>query len=142
MGFLKAYQFNKLIFIKKFSTSIRRATKIANKGEFLKEEIGIKKSVSINKELINKLEKVSLVGYDIKDGIQKLEEAINFAEKLLEVPLDPNIKPMYTVLENESLRLRDDVVCDGDCRTEILKNAAKTEEEYFVAPIGNAPSKI
>jgi Glu-tRNAGln amidotransferase C subunit. len=35
--------------------------------------------------------------------------------------------------------LREDQVTDGNCRTEVMANAAVTEEEYFVAPPGNIP---
>lgn len=37
------------------------------------------------------------------------------------------------------LTLRDDEVTDGNCQKDILKNAALTEEDYFVAPPGNIP---
>ena len=49
---------------------------------------------------------------------------------------------MYTLLEDETLRLREDIVTEGDCREEILANAAKVEEDYFVAPPGNIPLKV
>ena len=49
---------------------------------------------------------------------------------------------MYTPLENESLRLREDVVTDGNRRREVLANAAVVEEDYFVAPPGNIPLKV
>ena len=35
------------------------------------------------------------------------------------------------------LYLRGDEVTEGKCRPEILQNAVKTEEDYFVAPPGN-----
>lgn len=35
--------------------------------------------------------------------------------------------------------LREDKVTQGNCQKEILKNAAVTEDDYFVAPIGNIP---
>lgn len=37
------------------------------------------------------------------------------------------------------LTLRNDEVTDGNCQKDILKNAALTEEDYFVAPPGNIP---
>lgn len=49
---------------------------------------------------------------------------------------------MYTPLENESLRLREDVVSDGNLRQEVLANASVVEEDYFVAPPGNIPLKV
>lgn len=33
--------------------------------------------------------------------------------------------------------MHDDEVTDGDCRADILRNAAVVEEEYFLAPPGN-----
>ena len=42
------------------------------------------------------------------------------------------IRPLY---------LRKDEVTDGNRRDEILQNASKTVEEYFVAPPGNIPLK-
>lgn len=50
-----------------------------------------------------------------------------------------NVEPLYTVLENYELRLRDDHVTDGNIRQDVLKNAKLLEEEYFVAPPGNIP---
>lgn len=45
------------------------------------------------------------------------------------------MEPLYTVLENYQLKLREDKVTDGNIKEDILSNAAKTEEEtYFVAP--------
>lgn len=87
------------------------------------------------------MEKISLVDFDNEGGIRRLEAAIRFAHKLQEVPLNPSIKPMYSVLEKEKLTLREDKVCEGNCRDEILKNAKLLEDEYFVAPLGNAPKK-
>lgn len=36
-----------------------------------------------------------------------------------------------------ALCLREDEVNEGNCREEVLMNARRTEEEYFVAPPGN-----
>lgn len=47
------------------------------------------------------------------------------------------IEPMDSVLEDRSLYLRKDEVTEGNCREEVMKNAAKTCEDYFVAPPGN-----
>jgi len=33
-------------------------------------------------------------------------------------------------------------VTEGDCKEEILRNASKVEEDYFVAPPGNIPLDI
>lgn len=46
---------------------------------------------------------------------------------------------MFTVLEDENLYLREDKADHRDTQEDILKNAAITEEGYFVAPPGNIP---
>lgn len=67
-----------------------------------------------------------------------MENSIEFASIILEVNTD-GIKPLYSVLEDHSLKLREDLVTDGNLRENILANAKKTDEEYFVAPPGNIP---
>lgn len=50
---------------------------------------------------------------------------------------------MFTVLENETLRLRQDKVVEGICdKSAVLSNSQKVEEDYFVAPPGNIPVNI
>ena len=57
---------------------------------------------------------------------------------------------MYTVLEDQPLVLRSSKDPETGTkneggnveRTVILANAARTEEDYFVAPPGNVPLKI
>lgn len=100
-----------------------------------------KSSSSISKKTIAKLEKISLVDFDNEGGILRLEAAIRFAQKLRDVPLNSSTEPMYSVLEKEKLTLREDKVCEGNCRNEILKNAKLLEDEYFVAPLGNVHKK-
>lgn len=46
---------------------------------------------------------------------------------------------MYTVLENEKQKLREDIPFTKNTQEDILSNAAVTEEGYFVAPPGNIP---
>lgn len=37
------------------------------------------------------------------------------------------------------LKVREDIVNEGNCKKEILQNATLLEEDYFVAPPGNIP---
>ncbi|KAJ8682700.1 hypothetical protein QAD02_018492 [Eretmocerus hayati] len=119
----------------------RSASSIAQpKNTFKKEKpTSIVDKIKIDEKTIAKLEKISLVDFGNEAGIRRLESAVVFAQKLWEVQLDPSVKPLYTVLENEKLELREDQVNQGNCRNEILKNAKVVEDEYFVAPLGNAP---
>jgi aspartyl/glutamyl-tRNA(Asn/Gln) amidotransferase C subunit len=93
--------------------------------------------IKIDKFTITKLEKLSLVEFDNERGIRKLESAIRFAQKLRDLQLDDHIQPMYSVLENEKLELREDKVSEGNCQDKILKNAKIIEDEYFIAPPDN-----
>ena len=71
-----------------------------------------------------------------------MEDAIAFAEPIQTLDTT-NVEPMYTVLEDECLRLRpDDIEKNLPTRDEILSNAVLTEEDYFVAPPGNIPLSV
>ncbi|XP_014483422.1 PREDICTED: glutamyl-tRNA(Gln) amidotransferase subunit C, mitochondrial [Dinoponera quadriceps] len=93
--------------------------------------------VTIDEATIRRLEKLALVGIEYKQSKRVLEEAVAFAERLRQVHIDETVRPMYSILENEHIHLRDDVTLPHDVnhRCEILKNAAVLEEEYFVAPL-------
>ncbi len=92
----------------------------------------------INAKTIEHLERLSLVDFANRAGIQRLEEAIRFADQILVVETD-GVEPMISVLEEECVPVRPDEVTEGDIQEEILSNAAVTEEEYFLAPPGNIP---
>ncbi|XP_012284005.1 glutamyl-tRNA(Gln) amidotransferase subunit C, mitochondrial [Orussus abietinus] len=100
-----------------------------------------KSSTKISKDTIAQLERLSLVDFDNEEGIRRLEAAIDFAKRLRDLKIDDSVLPMYTILENENLYLREDKVTEGNCRDKILKNATLLEEEYFVAPPGNIPKQ-
>nr|CAH7712158.1 unnamed protein product [Callosobruchus chinensis] len=94
--------------------------------------------VQIDKDTIALLERLSLVDCENEQAVKTIESALEFAEQIFEVDTT-NVDPLITVLENKPLSVREDVVVEGDCRDEILKNAAVTEDHYFVAPPGNIP---
>ena len=71
-----------------------------------------------------------------------MEEAIAFAEPLQDVDTT-NVEPLYTVLENETLCLREDINDNNlPSREDILSTAVLTEEDYFVSPPGNIPLPV
>ena len=97
--------------------------------------------ITISEETILHLERLSLVDFANVEGIRRLEEAIEFAQPLKEVNTE-GVEPMYTILDDATLFLADDVPDpDQVSRAEILSNAKVTEEDYFVAPPGNIPLK-
>ena len=94
--------------------------------------------VIIDSATIQHLERISLVDFANVRGIERLEEAIELAEVIKSVDTT-GIEPMYSILEDESLYIRDDVAEPPNCRKELMGIASETEEEYFVAPQGNIP---
>lgn len=75
-----------------------------------------------------------------REAVKVLEDSIEFANRIQNIDTE-NVEPLYTVLENHQLELREDVVTDGNIQQDVLKNAQITEEEYFLAPPGNIPLK-
>ncbi|XP_059612497.1 glutamyl-tRNA(Gln) amidotransferase subunit C, mitochondrial [Phlebotomus argentipes] len=96
------------------------------------------RKVSIDEDTIHLLERLSLVNIESKEALRVVEDSIAFADKILDINTE-GVEPLYTVLEDCDLELREDKVTDGNIREEVLKNASVTEEEYFVAPPGNIP---
>ena len=71
-------------------------------------------------------------------GIKRLEDAVQLAEVVTRVDTT-GVEPLYSVLEGETLRLREDVVEPPDNRSQLMSLASISEEDYFVAPQGNVP---
>ncbi|KAK7487897.1 hypothetical protein BaRGS_00020798 [Batillaria attramentaria] len=94
----------------------------------------------ISRELVDHLERLSLVEFSNEEGLKRLNDAIQSANQLYIVNTD-GVEPLDTVLEDRSLYLRKDEVTEGNCKEEILSNASITEEDFFVAPPGNIPLK-
>ncbi|XP_060105468.1 glutamyl-tRNA(Gln) amidotransferase subunit C, mitochondrial [Heteronotia binoei] len=99
------------------------------------DERGRKK---VTLELLDHLEHLALVDFRNQEGVERLEKAIEFADQLHSVNTD-GVEPMDSVLEDRCLYLREDNVTEGNFADELLKNANRTVEEYFVAPPGNIP---
>uniref|UniRef100_A0A2M4C1J4 Glutamyl-tRNA(Gln) amidotransferase subunit C, mitochondrial n=1 Tax=Anopheles marajoara TaxID=58244 RepID=A0A2M4C1J4_9DIPT len=93
---------------------------------------------AIDRQTVQLLERLSLVDLETRDALETLEDSIGFASRILTIDTE-GVEPLYTVLEQEKLSLREDVPNDGDLQVDVLRNAALTEEEYFVAPPGNIP---
>ncbi|KAM8885274.1 glutamyl-tRNA(Gln) amidotransferase subunit C, mitochondrial [Spinachia spinachia] len=89
-------------------------------------------------DLVDKLERLALVDFRTKQGLECLEKAIRFADQL-HVLDTTGVEPMDSVLEDRALKLREDAVMEGDCAEELLQLSKNTVEEYFVAPPGNIP---
>lgn len=90
--------------------------------------------------MVDLLERLSLVEFNNQEGVDRLTKAVHSANLLHAVNTN-NVEPMDSVLEDRILYLRDDVVTDGNCLKDVMRNATKTLEDYYVAPPGNIPLK-
>ncbi|ROI16627.1 Glutamyl-tRNA(Gln) amidotransferase subunit C, mitochondrial [Anabarilius grahami] len=91
------------------------------------------KATRVSPDLVDKLERLALVDFGSKEGVDCLEKAIRFADQLHVINTD-GVDPMDSVLEDRDLYLRADTVTEGECAEELLQLAKNTVEEYFVAP--------
>uniref|UniRef100_A0A8C2TMX1 Glutamyl-tRNA(Gln) amidotransferase subunit C, mitochondrial n=1 Tax=Coturnix japonica TaxID=93934 RepID=A0A8C2TMX1_COTJA len=89
----------------------------------------------VTMEVLDHLERLALVDFRDADGVERLRDAVRFAERLREVDTE-GVQPMDSVLEDRCLYLREDDVTEGNCTAQLLKNATEKVEEYFVAPPG------
>lgn len=64
--------------------------------------------------------------------VPELNSIIGWVEQLGEVDVT-GVEPMTAVIPNH-LRLRDDVVTDGDIRDKVLANAPQAEHGFFAVP--------
>ncbi|KAK7085048.1 hypothetical protein SK128_009717 [Halocaridina rubra] len=90
----------------------------------------------IDIELVQHLEKLSLVDFANKEGLLRLQAAISLADQLRAVNTE-GVEPMYSVLEDRSITLAEDEVLIGNISDDILGCAKETLEDYFVVPPGN-----
>ncbi|XP_025837211.1 glutamyl-tRNA(Gln) amidotransferase subunit C, mitochondrial-like [Agrilus planipennis] len=92
----------------------------------------------IDVDTIALLERLSLVNCANRQGIETLEEAIAFADRIQQIDTE-GVQPLVTVLEDFPLEVRQEDKPIETNKQKILENAAVTEDDYFVAPPGNIP---
>ena len=83
-------------------------------------------------KVIPLLERLSLIRFGNEAGIQRLQEAIDFADQIKDVDTD-GVQPMISPNENKCTLLRDDISVLTK-KEDITKNADHLIEGYFVAP--------
>ncbi|VDK84092.1 unnamed protein product [Litomosoides sigmodontis] len=91
-----------------------------------------------DRALITHLERLSLVRFSDEQAVFNLKQAVRFANQLKLIDTT-GIKPLETLLENIPCPLREDVEENPVTKAEVLVNAARTVEDYFVVPLGNIP---
>jgi aspartyl-tRNA(Asn)/glutamyl-tRNA(Gln) amidotransferase subunit C len=91
--------------------------------------------MSVDKETVNKIARLSRIAINDAEAdkmVGELNGILAWVEQLGEVDVT-GVEPMTAVIHNK-LRLRDDVVTDGDVRDKVLANAPAREGSFFGVP--------
>ena len=81
---------------------------------------------------IANLARIAMSEEDLARLVPELNNILGWVEQLAEVDTD-GVEPLTAVID-QKLRLRDDVVNDGDCRDEVLANAPEPQHGFFGVP--------
>ena len=81
---------------------------------------------------VAKLARLALSEDEIARMVPELNNILGWVEQLSEVDTH-GVEPLTAVIAND-LRLREDVVDDGDCRDDILANAPDAQHGFFAVP--------
>ena len=81
---------------------------------------------------IAKLARIAMSDAELEKLVPELNAIIGWVEQLGEVNPD-GVEPLATVVD-QKLRLRADVVDDGNCRDAVLANAPDAQHGFFAVP--------
>ena len=81
---------------------------------------------------IASLARIAVTDDQVEAMVPELNNILGWIEQLGEVDTSA-VQPMTAVIPNV-LRLREDVVTDGDVRDAVLKNAPQAEQGFFTVP--------
>ncbi|NTS64375.1 Asp-tRNA(Asn)/Glu-tRNA(Gln) amidotransferase subunit GatC [Sphingomonas sp. HHU CXW] len=81
---------------------------------------------------VAKLARIAIGDEEASRLAPELGNILGWIEQLGEVDTS-SVQPMTAVIPNH-LRLRDDVVTDGNIRTQVLANAPQAEHGFFTVP--------
>ena len=81
---------------------------------------------------IAKLARIAMSDAEVEAMVPELNNILGWVEQLGEVNTE-GVEPLTAVID-QKLRLRDDVVNDGDCRDAVLANAPAAEHGFFAVP--------
>ncbi len=91
--------------------------------------------MSVNAEQVRHVAKLARIGMsdsEIAALVPELNNIIGWIEQLSEVDTD-GVEPLTAVID-QKLRLRNDVVDDGNVRDKILANAPDAQHGFFAVP--------
>lgn len=78
------------------------------------------------------LARIKVTDEEVPHLAQELNAILAFVEELASVDVD-GVEPMTSVMPMQ-MRLRQDVVTEGDQADSVLANAPSTEDHFFVVP--------
>ena len=81
---------------------------------------------------IAKLARIAMSDAELERLVPELNNILGWVEQLGEVNTD-GVEPLTAVIE-QKLRLRDDVVNDGNIRDAVLANAPDAQHGFFAVP--------
>ena len=81
---------------------------------------------------VAKLARLALGEAEIARMVPELNNILGWVDQLAEVDTD-GVEPLTAVIE-QKLRLRDDVVTDGNVREAVLLNAPDAQHGFFAVP--------
>ena len=81
---------------------------------------------------IAKLARIGMSDAEIEALVPELNNILGWVEQLGEVNTD-GVEPLTAVID-QKLRLREDVVNDGDIREDVLANAPEAQHGFFAVP--------
>jgi aspartyl-tRNA(Asn)/glutamyl-tRNA(Gln) amidotransferase subunit C len=91
--------------------------------------------MSVSSEQVRHIAKLARIGMsdaEIEALVPELNNILGWVEQLGEVNTD-GVEPLTAVID-QKLRLRDDVVTEGDIRDQVLANAPEAQHGFFAVP--------
>jgi len=91
--------------------------------------------MSVNAEQVRhvaKLARIAMSDAEVDALVPELNQILGWVEQLATVDTE-GVEPLTAVIE-QRLRLRDDVVDDGDVRDKVLLNAPDAQHGFFAVP--------
>jgi aspartyl-tRNA(Asn)/glutamyl-tRNA(Gln) amidotransferase subunit C len=81
---------------------------------------------------VAKLARIAMRDDEVEALVPEFNNILAWVEQLAEVDT-AGVEPLTAVID-QKLRLRDDVVDDGDCRDAVLANAPDAQHGFFAVP--------
>lgn len=91
--------------------------------------------MSVTKDDVRKVARLSRIAVTeehVEDLTGELNSIMGWIDQLNEVDVD-GVEPMTSVVETK-LPMREDVVTDGNIQGQVLANAPRSEDGFFVVP--------